>query len=112
MFNDMAERVLGAPHPFGFRAGLIALGKDESFESATERVSKCLGRTMAPMNQSLVDWGRIQGDDKTPVDFEDPRFPAGSPAGNILATARRNFRPRAHTVPDCRLTLRKGSPEL
>jgi hypothetical protein len=91
-FDEMAERVLGAPYPFGFRAGVIALGKDELLASATERVSLCLIRTMAPESGYLVDWGRIQGDDRTPDDFEDPRFRAGSVAGNTLTEARRNFK--------------------
>ncbi|HEX6197355.1 MAG TPA: GGDEF domain-containing protein [Jiangellaceae bacterium] len=90
-FDEMAIRVLDSPHPFGFRAGLIALGKDESFESATERVSMCLARTTAVGSESLVDWGRIQGDDRTPVAFDDERFHPGSIEGNILAAAKRNF---------------------
>ena len=90
-FEDMAEQILGAPHPFGFRAGLVSLGKDESFQSASERVSRCLGRTTAAGSESLVDWGRIQGDDLTPVDFDDPRFRTGTMIGNILAAAKKNF---------------------
>ena len=42
-FDDMAERVLGAPHPFGFRAGVIVLGKDELLAPAAERVSEVMG---------------------------------------------------------------------
>jgi hypothetical protein len=93
-FDEMAERVLGARHPFGFRAGVIALGKGELFAHAAARVSECMGRTKATGSQFLVDWGRIQGDDRTPVDFDDPhpRFQPGTMAGNILATARRKFR--------------------
>jgi hypothetical protein len=92
-FDEMAVRVLGARHPFGFRAGVIALGKDEKLANADERVSECMGRTKATGSQFIVDWGRIQGDDWTPVDFDDPspRFGPGTIAGNILATARRNF---------------------
>ena len=90
-FEEMAERVLGDPHPFGFRAGMIALGKDEPFDSAAERVSRCLGRTTVAGSEALVDWGRIQGDDRTPVDFDDPRFQPGTMAGNIVAAAKRNF---------------------
>jgi hypothetical protein len=56
-YDEMATRVLGASHPFAFRAGVIALGKDESFASASERVSECLGRTMAHGSEYLVDWG-------------------------------------------------------
>jgi hypothetical protein len=90
-FDDMAERVLGAPHPFGFRAGMIALGKSEAFDDATVRVTQSLARTTKAGSEALVDWGRIEGDDKTPVDFDDPRFPRGSTAGNILAQAKNNF---------------------
>lgn len=90
-FDEMAQRVLGARHPFGFRAGVIALGKGELFAPAAERVSEVMGRTKATGSQFLVDWGRIQGDDRTPVDFDDPRFQPGTMDGNILATARRHF---------------------
>lgn len=90
-FNDMAERVLGSPHPFGFRAGLIALGKDESFDDATARVSDCLLRTMKVGSEYLVDWGRIQGDDRTPEDYEDKRFAPGTMNANILGKAKENF---------------------
>jgi Diguanylate cyclase, GGDEF domain len=94
-FDDMAKGVLGAPHPFGFRAGVAALGINEDFESATQRVSDCLRSTMATGSESprppLVDWARIQGDDRTPAGYEDEKFPAGSMPRNILATARMNF---------------------
>jgi Diguanylate cyclase, GGDEF domain len=90
-FDDMAERVLGAPHRFGFRAGMIALGREELFAEAAPRVAKCLGKTMGDASPSIVDWGRDQDDESTPIDYDDTNFPIGTPKGNILAKARKNF---------------------
>ena len=98
-FDDMAERVLGAPHPFGFRAGMIALGKSEEFKDATVRVTQSLARTTKAGSEALVDWGRIEGDDKTPVDFDDAKFPPGTMAGNILAKAKDNFAVGRGSIP-------------
>jgi hypothetical protein len=94
-FDDMAKRVLGAPHAFGFRAGLIVLGKEEDFKSAEERVTDCLGRTTKKGSKYLVDWGRVQDDDSIPLGYDDSRFPPGTGPGNILAEAERNFRTEA-----------------
>ena len=51
-----------------------------------------MGTTKKPGSQFLVDWGRIQGDENTPENFDDRRFQPGTFKGNILAQARRNFK--------------------
>jgi diguanylate cyclase (GGDEF)-like protein len=90
-YNKMAEDVLHSPHPFGFRAGLIALGKDEKFKDAAKRVSTCLKVAMQPNSEYLVYWGPVQDDDRIPKGYDDARFKEGTSEGNIIATARKNF---------------------
>jgi GGDEF domain-containing protein len=43
-FNKMAVQVLGSPHPFGFRAGLVSVGKNEAYETAAKNVAQVLGK--------------------------------------------------------------------
>jgi GGDEF domain-containing protein len=80
-FEAMALRVLKSKHPFGFHAGLIALGKDETFESADQRVSECLGLAMDKDNTMRLYWN----------EKEIPRIEPGSFEHKIVEEARKRF---------------------
>jgi GGDEF domain-containing protein len=42
-FDAMAVKVLGSPHRFGFRAGLVSIGKEDNYDTAAENVAIVLG---------------------------------------------------------------------
>jgi GGDEF domain-containing protein len=70
-FEEMAVRILGAPHPFGFHAGLVAVGKDESFDSLNERVSKSLGLALDTSYPMRVHWNRNEVGGIIPNSFQE-----------------------------------------
>jgi len=81
-FEKMSIQILGAKHPFGFHAGLIAIGKDESYESANKRVSECLGLALERDSPLRIYWNPR----------EMPELKAGSLQKRIVDEASQLFR--------------------
>jgi GGDEF domain-containing protein len=81
-FEEMSKRILGAEHAFGFNAGLVAVGKDESYESVNKRVSECLGLSLDSGCPLRVYWNPK----------EMPDLGATSGGRKILDDAARLFR--------------------
>jgi hypothetical protein len=49
----MAKKVLGSPHPFGFRAGLTSVGYMDSYKTAAQRVCVMLGKVQENLDVSV-----------------------------------------------------------
>lgn len=81
-FEEMSMQLLGAKHAFGFHAGLVAVGKDESYESVNKRVSECLGLALDKDSPLLLYWNPK----------ELPEIAAGSFGKRILNDAALLFR--------------------
>jgi len=54
-FNEMALQLLGKEHKFGFRAGVVSIGHDESYETAAEKVAGALA-IAAESSHAFVYW--------------------------------------------------------
>ena len=50
------KKILSARHSFGFSAGIVAVGVDESFESVNKRVSECLQIAVEQTSRRRVYW--------------------------------------------------------
>jgi len=80
-FELMANELLDAPHPFAFRAGLVSLAYDDSYELAVERVSQALCKAMEKPEVSVY-WPELESRylgekeravvDQAKIDFGDP----------------------------------------
>ncbi|MBI4516562.1 MAG: GGDEF domain-containing protein [Deltaproteobacteria bacterium] len=81
-FEEMSMQLLGAKHIFGFHAGLVAVGKDESYESVNKRVSECLGLALDKDSPLLLYWNPK----------ELPELAAGSIGRRIVDDATLLFR--------------------
>ena len=55
-FEQMAVKLMGGSHPFGFHAGLVSIAHNESFDSVSKRVSGCLGVTIEEHTPRRVYW--------------------------------------------------------
>jgi GGDEF domain-containing protein len=55
-FEQMSFEIMKARHPFGFSAGVVSVGYDESFESVNKRVSQCLGAALENGSRRRVYW--------------------------------------------------------
>lgn len=79
-FDQMADDVLHAPHPFGFQAGLTAIAPSESYATASKRVMTVLGKAK---ERSLfsVNW----------LPYEMPHYSEDSIEAKIVRTAIETF---------------------
>ncbi len=57
-FEKMAFNILKSEHPFGFHAGLIAVGLNEEFQSISERSSQCLQIAKDKDNPIRLYWNK------------------------------------------------------
>ena len=80
-FEKMSFDLLGAEHRFGFCAGLIAVARSESFESANKRASECLGLALDENSPLRLYW----------IDKEVPQVSADSFEKKIVDEAANRF---------------------
>ena len=80
-FEEMALRLFGHKHDFGFHAGLISIGKNESFKSVDQRVSECLGLAVDKDYPTRLYWN----------EKELPRIAPGSVHEKIVNEAKKLF---------------------
>jgi hypothetical protein len=80
-FEKMSFELLGAEHQFGFCAGLIAVARSESFESANKRASECLGLALDENSPLRLYW----------IDKEMPQAAADSFERKIVDEAVSRF---------------------
>jgi GGDEF domain-containing protein len=81
-FERMAFEVLNNEHPFGFHAGLIAVGLNEEFQSIEERSAQCLQLAKDKDNPIRLYWN----------DKEMPPIEEGSFQKQILNEAKTLFK--------------------
>lgn len=86
-FEEMSMQLLGAKHAFGFHAGLIAVGKDESYESVNKRVSQCLGLALDKDSPFRLYWNPK----------EMPELKAGSSERKMVDDVTQRFRKAGQT---------------
>jgi hypothetical protein len=80
-FEAMSIEVLGSKHPFQFHAGLLAIGRKESFASVDKRIADFLRLAQDEGNPLRLYWN----------ENEIPKPTKGSIAERIIAEVHRNF---------------------
>ena len=81
-FEDMSLRVLGSKHAFQFHAGLLAVGRNESFESVNMRIADFLRLAQDEGNPLRLYWNENETLGAKP----------GSIPERIKSEAEKNFR--------------------